>query len=687
MKLPVFHTFKARVLILLFLILAITGSTVLLLVQREVNGAMMANQEQSVQNVLRLTFLSVESQYQDLVAHREFALQERKTQLQDLSGVVQEGLNAFALEAVATGDPAAAQKSALAWLKSIRYRNDDYFFTYNQDFVAIAHPDPRVEGKDMKGYIDPMGNHVYNQIMKVLQEQGAGFLTFWFTRLDSPDPVEKLGYVFSFEPWGWIIGTGVYIDDIQAEAERKKQEIVATLGNELSRIRIAQTGYLFLFDGDGLLLAHPQLNTPLGITATGFASIVNPSTGHLLWKDLEAAAANPDVAITFLWDKPEDDSQVLFHNESYVRYFAPLDWFLASSAFQEELEAPGRALSWELAAVLGGIFLLALLATYFVVSGLSRPLVQLARYTSALAANHFQRPADPSLRVEGIATHRKDEIGQLATSFLFAQEKLAQYIEDLRRTTAAKERFESELRVAHQIQLEMVPKDFPPFPGFPDSLLYASMDPAREVGGDLYDFLRRDSQLCFLIGDVSGKGVPAALLMATTLTLFRANASNLKDPAEILAAMNRSLAQGNDSCMFVTAFCGCLDLETGRLVYANAGHNPPFLVAADQVQALDKPPGLVLGFLPEAIYKTFESTLASGDTFFTYTDGLVEAQTAAGDFFGDDRLVQALKDLAGRTPQEMVRAVINQVKAFEAGADPSDDLTLLAIRFGRRHST
>ena len=678
------RTFKARILILLFLILAITGGSVLLLVQKEVTGAMTTNQEQSTQNVLRLTFLSVESQYQDLVAHREFALAERKTQLQDLSGVVLQGLNAFAQEAAATGDLAIAQKNALAWLKSIRYRNDDYFFTYNQDFVAIAHPDPRVEGKDMKSYIDPMGNHVYDQIEKILQEQGAGFLTFWFTRLDSPDPVEKLGYVFSFKPWGWIIGTGVYIEDIQAEAERKKQEIVATLGNELARIRIAQTGYLFLFDGNGRLLAHPQLNAPLGITATGFASIVNPSTGNLIWKDLEAAAANPDKVITFLWDKPEDNNRALFRNESYVRYFAPLDWFLASSVFREELEAPGRTLSWELAAVLGGIFLLALVVTYLVISSLSRPLVQLARYTGALAANQFQRPVDPSLQVEGIAAHRKDEIGQLATAFLFAQEKLAQYIEDLRRTTAAKERIESELRVAHQIQLEMVPKDFPPFSGFPDSLLYASMDPAREVGGDLYDFLQRDSQLCFLIGDVSGKGVPAALLMATTLTLFRANVSDLKNPAEILTKMNRSLTRGNDSCMFVTAFCGCLDLQTGRLIYANAGHNPPFLVNACQVRPLRVPPGLVLGFLPEATYQTFDSTLQDGDTLFTYTDGLVEAQTAAGAFFGTDRLIQALENLAERTPEEMVKAVVDQVKAFEAGADPSDDLTLLTIRYRQR---
>jgi sigma-B regulation protein RsbU (phosphoserine phosphatase) len=175
--------------------------------------------------------------------------------------------------------------------------------------------------------------------------------------------------------------------------------------------------------------------------------------------------------------------------------------------------------------------------------------------------------------------------------------------------------------------------------------------------------------------------------MATTLTLFRANASDLLNPAEMLAAMNRSLARGNDSCMFVTAFCGCLDLDTGRLVFANAGHNPPFLVSAGQVKPLREPPGLVLGFLPDSAYKTFESTLGRGDTLFTYTDGLVEAQTAAGAFFGDARLVQALKDLADRTPEEMVKAVVDQVKAFEAGADPSDDLTLLAIRFGRRPTT
>jgi sigma-B regulation protein RsbU (phosphoserine phosphatase) len=677
-----FRSFRTRLLLVLLLVLVCLATSVILLVQNEVNQSFTASQEQDARNVLRLAYLNVESQNEDLLAHRDFALEERKTQILDLSHMIQKTLDSLNEEARTPSEMKTVQTQALAWLKGIRYRNDDYFFTYNMQNIAIAHADPRVEGKDMSDYMDPKGNHVMAQIHQIVDDGGGGFLTFWFTRLDSTDLVEKLGYVFLYQPWHWIIGTGVYIDDIQAEAEQKKAQIIATLQQELDQVKIAETGFLFLFDSSGRLLSHPLLNFAGGVTPGILAVLRNPASGQLLIADLKAAAANPEVPLRYLWDKPEDLAKTLFPAESYVQYVASLDWYLASFVYTSEMQAPGQALAWQLVGVMGGIFLLALLVMYFAISRMARPLQQLACYTTAFSANQFRRPMDPNLQIDTLPDRYQDEIGQLATSFLALEDKLGEYIENLRVTTAAKERIESDLRVAHDIQLGMVPKDFPPFPGHPETPIYALMEPAREVGGDLYDFqLVGDRSLVFLIGDVSGKGVSGALVMASTLTLFRASAPYLKSPAEILGRMNAALALNNDSCMFVTAFCGSLDLETGHLVYANAGHNPPFLVEPSRVQRVDEPPGIVLGFLPEFVFRDVEVQLHPGCCFFAYTDGVVEAQNRDRAFYGEPGLVHILEEGCGGTPKQLVELVAKRVRTFEAGAEPSDDVTLLAIRF------
>ena len=185
---------------------------------------------------------------------------------------------------------------------------------------------------------------------------------------------------------------------------------------------------------------------------------------------------------------------------------------------------------------------------------------------------------DLSRRVEVTATN---EIGQLARSFNRMTEQLANSIDELTRTTAAKERIESELRVAHDIQMGILPKIFPPFPHRPEFDLHAMLEPAKAVGGDFYDFLLfDDEELYFIIGDVSGKGVPASLFMAVTLTLFRSSVGRGISPGALLTKLNRDLCVDNASSLFVTVFCARLEVGTGSLVFANAGHNPPYHVKA-----------------------------------------------------------------------------------------------------------
>lgn len=276
-----------------------------------------------------------------------------------------------------------------------------------------------------------------------------------------------------------------------------------------------------------------------------------------------------------------------------------------------------------------------------------------------------------------------DEIQGLAETFNKMSHDLKAYIGDLTRTTAAKERIESELNVATEIQASLLPRIFPPFPDRPEVEIFALMDPAKEVGGDFYDFFFIDDRnLCFLIADVADKGVPAALYMMVAKTLLKTEAQRGVPPDEILSRVNGVLSDDNDKCMFLTVFCAVLNIDTGELLFANAGHNPPLLRGCQAgFRYLKVKAGMVLGPMPESRYQTETMTLERGDTLLLYTDGVTEAKNAASELFGEDRLLETVDGVPGGDVREMVQAVRGGVDLFAAGAPRSDDITLLAVRF------
>ncbi len=243
----------------------------------------------------------------------------------------------------------------------------------------------------------------------------------------------------------------------------------------------------------------------------------------------------------------------------------------------------------------------------------------------------------------------------------------------LEETTTAKERIESELRIARDIQMSMVPQAFPKRS---DLDLYGLMTPAKEVGGDLYDFEIIDNQLYFCLGDVSGKGVPASLFMAQAIRLFRAMAKQRRKPSDIATRLNNELSENNDNGMFVTMFIGEADLTTGHLCYCNAGHNPP-LLDGEFIEVQSNAP---IGLWPELEFEGEELDSISGKLLFIYTDGLNEAENHAQEQFGDDRLQQMLRQMKSCTAKQVVDTFSQTVQSHRNGAEPNDDLTMLAVR-------
>lgn len=304
----------------------------------------------------------------------------------------------------------------------------------------------------------------------------------------------------------------------------------------------------------------------------------------------------------------------------------------------------------------------------------TRPLTLLAKSADRIAEGEFNVPI-PDFSGD-------DEVGRLGRSFSTMQTSLASYMERLRRTTAAKERIESELSIAREIQMGMVPKTFPPYPERDDIDIYAILNPAKEIGGDLYDFFIKDNSLFFAIGDVSGKGVPASLLMAVTRSHFRSVASTFKDPAAIIASMNKALSETNDSNMFVTFFTGIMDLSTGDVKYSNAGHNPPMILTpSGQVIRLNPDPNLPIGFFPDYKYTDGTFSMEPGSTIILYTDGLTEAENAEHELYGESRLTASIAAQIDKDAASTVAGLYSDVEHHVNGAAQSDDLTILAIKY------
>ena len=246
------------------------------------------------------------------------------------------------------------------------------------------------------------------------------------------------------------------------------------------------------------------------------------------------------------------------------------------------------------------------------------------------------------------------------------------------RLNERKERMQSELNIAHNIQMSMIPKIFPAFPERNDLDMAALLVPAKEVGGDLYDFFIRDEHLYFCVGDVSGKGVPASLVMAVTRSLFRTLAGREKNPVAIVTQMNDSMSDMNESNMFVTFFLGVLDIKTGCLSYCNAGHNSP-LIFTDEIAKLPVEPNLPLGIVQDFSYKGQSIMIKHDDALCLYTDGVTEAENIHHELFGDDRLEAVMH--VRRTAMGHLEAIKEAVTEFVGEAPQSDDITMLFIHY------
>ena len=434
----------------------------------------------------------------------------------------------------------------------------------------------------------------------------------------------------------------------------------------------------FIINQDGTYIAHRDSSYALRKNYFDLAKATNDTIDDHIGRQMVAGKYG-----SYKDKNGMDDSFSFFDfdgNKAYIFYspIAHTNWSIALAVPNRLLNAVAMIVGIVLLILVGLALLVVRFVGKFVAKRVTRPLGQLAASADEVAKGNFNAPL-PQLK-------HYDEIRQLRDSFEEMQHALGHYMDELKETTASKAAIENELTVAHDIQMSMLPKTFPPYPERDDIDIYGSLTPAKDVGGDLFDFFIRKEKLYFCIGDVSGKGVPASLVMAVTRSLFRNIAAHVSEPDEIVRTLNDAMSEGNDTNMFVTLFVGVLDLENGHLSYCNAGHNYAMLIG-NLVSTLPCDHNLPVGAMPGMPFTKQEMTIEPETTIFLYTDGLNEAEDPGHALFGVQRIISIAESLVkdGKNqPDIIIDQMIEGVHRFVDDAEQSDDLTILAIKYGKR---
>lgn len=319
---------------------------------------------------------------------------------------------------------------------------------------------------------------------------------------------------------------------------------------------------------------------------------------------------------------------------------------------------------------------------WFTERRISKPVEKLAEVAHTYYIEHSDdEDRNKLLNVCREYADESTEVGDLARSYISMVEDIGGYVSNIQKIAAEKERINAELTLASDIQAHMLPCIFPAFPEHEEFDIFASMTPAKEVGGDFYDlFMIDENRLAVVMADVSGKGVPAALFMVISKTLIKNHAQNGLEPCEVFTTVNRLLCEGNDAGLFVTAWMGILETSTGKFTYVNAGHNPPLLKHGNgKFEYLKSRPGFVLAGMETVKYRQNEMTLENGDRLFLYTDGVTEATNSNNELYGEERLASFMNEHISKPAFELLPVLKQDIDNFAGDVSQSDDITMLIL--------
>jgi signal transduction histidine kinase/DNA-binding response OmpR family regulator len=379
-------------------------------------------EEAAARRALESVYDLVEAEHENIQAYKKSALEAYQRELRDVVAL-QEAFIRTKYDDFKRGrvSEAEAQRSALEQLRTFRYGKNDYLWVANYESFVISHPDSKLHGADYSQVRDIHGRLIVPPTVALARREGEGFYSYYWRRLDEEDPVEKLTFARHFPAWRWVIATGVYVDDVEKVVQKRQRAVVEKLRQMLKGIKLAKTGYMFVFDARQNMIIHPQLE------GKDLSALLDPVTRRPIVRELMEAARSPSGTLRYRWDRPDDPGNYDFEKISWVRYFAGFDWYLASSVYTDELKVGARMLRNRILAITLVLLACSLVLSYLFISRLLGPIGAL----SALAS----RVRDGDLSAT-FATRRRDEIGVLATGFNEMVDRLRRNIEALDQTVA-----------------------------------------------------------------------------------------------------------------------------------------------------------------------------------------------------------------------------------------------------------
>ncbi|MBN2189667.1 MAG: SpoIIE family protein phosphatase, partial [Candidatus Aureabacteria bacterium] len=439
---------------------------------------------------------------------------------------------------------------------------------------------------------------------------------------------------------------------------------------------VGTTGYTDIFDATGRSLMHPNKD----VVGRNYAEweVNFPQ----MWQLVKEAIKNGSSRgyYTFL-EKNSDRPKEKYLCISSV---PGTDYFVCASTYIDEFFQPLEKLRQEInsfsslfrkkaALITAGIMMIFCLLAFFISRYITNPIAKLAVAVSQLGKGNF---------TSEVHFGGSREISMLSDKYNEMLKDLRRYIDEVTVAAKEKERMRSELKIARDVQRQMLPEKLPEFENCGQYALFGLNDPAEQVGGDLYDFIKAGkSALGFAIGDVSGKGIPASLFMMQAITLLRYNAPGFFDTSLLLSRLNDEICMHNPSGMFITLIYAVVDLNTGVLNLTNAGHNYPLLIRSGELVLFEGEKNIPIGIKGGVPYRQDIISLKEGDTLIFYTDGITEAQNGEKELYGDERLMKLVKENIAASPETMADRIMQGVKSFRSSARQSDDITLVIFRY------
>lgn len=633
----------------------------------------------------------VQLKQEQIESYRQHALDARKRELRHIASVGG-GIIQFSYQRFQQGEftEEQAKQEAIEQIRHLRYGNKDYLWISNFDSVLISHPDPQYHNADFSQRQDVYGNLIVPPMVEIARQQGEGYTSYWWSRLQSESPSEKLTYSTIFEPWQWAYGTGVYIDDIEEEVNRLRKELITTLRPLLAKMRIGETGYLYIFDDKLNMIIHPN-PTLQGIN---FSDLLNPKTGQPIGEELLNLAKGASDRLNYLWDRPEEPGNYIYEKVGWVRHNDYFNWYIASSVYTDDLYRDSRYLTTRILLITFSISLLSLALGSLFLNKLLRPIDRLCRMTQQV------REGDLKAR-SGII--RKDEIGILAREIDSMVAQLDGHVEELdakvREKTQelhasydqladANDQVMESIQYACTIQQAMLPDE-----GMLAQLSaehFVLWQPKDIIGGDLYWIRPCQQGFLFALMDCTGHGVPGAMMTIVATMILDRTVQDIStpQPAVILQHINREVrtflgqdtqhSQSNDGLDIALCY---IDAASQQLHFAGACL--PLLVMTDGKLSEYKGDRHSLGYRSSNVDFTFREhviPLKPGQQFYLFSDGYISQVGGENALpLGKKMLYRWIRDIR-QQPFSAQQSILQQRLADYQGEQiQRDDITLIGF--------